>query len=364
MRKSEAKSIMRILWWGRGDNGYSRNGVIRACLRQTGHEIVDFRPRTHWFADWEALLKRVATPDLVWVPCFRQRDVLAAARWARRKGVPLVFDPLISAWDKRVLEFGKVSAASSAAHRLLEQERRQFAAADVVIADTAEHARFFREQLLVPEGKLRVVYVGADERLFTPAPLRGLDGPLEVLFYGSMLPLQGPRTIVEAARLTQGEPIRWTLLGKGPQLAECREAASGLPNVVFEEPVAYDRLCERIHRADVLLGVFGTTEKAARVMPNKVFQALASGRTVVTRESAAYPGRARASEALAFVPPGDPPALADAVRRLAADREGLRIRSSAARALFDAEFSSQVIRRQVESALTRLISLQIYNRHK
>ena len=104
--------------------------MIRACLRQTGHEIVDFRPRTHWFADWEALLKRVATPDLVWVPCFRQRDVLAAARWARRKGVPLVFDPLISAWDKRVLEFGKVSAASSAAHRLLEQERRQFAAAD------------------------------------------------------------------------------------------------------------------------------------------------------------------------------------------------------------------------------------------
>ena len=48
---------MQILWWGRGDNGYSRNGVIRACLRQMGHEIVDFRPRTHWFADWEARLK-------------------------------------------------------------------------------------------------------------------------------------------------------------------------------------------------------------------------------------------------------------------------------------------------------------------
>ena len=341
----------RILWWGRGDNGYSRNGVVRTCLRQLGHEIVDFRPRTRWFADWEASLARVATPDLVWVPCFRHRDVLAAARWARRKGVPLVFDPLISAWDKRVLEFGKVPFGSSAAHRLLGKERRQFAVADAVVADTNEYARFYRDHLLVPEEKLRVVYVGAEEQLFTPASLREQDGPLEVLFYGSMLPLQGSKTIVEAARLTQGEPILWTLLGRGPQLAECRNAAKGLANVVFEDPIPYGLLGERIHRADVLLGVFGTTEKAGRVMPNKVFQALASGRMVVTRASAAYPDAARASKALVFVPPGDPSALAAAVRELAADRRMLTARTDAARPLFDAEFSSSVICRQLERVL-------------
>lgn len=342
---------LSILWWGRGDSGYSRNGVVRACLRRLGHEIVDFRPRTHLFADWEATLARIATPDLVWVPCFRQRDVLAAARWARRKGVPLVFDPLISAWDKRVLEFGKLVADSSAARRLLELERRQFAAADVVVADTTEHARFFHEQLLVPEDKLRVVYVGAEERMFAPAALLEHDGSLNVLFYGSMLPLQGPRTIVEAARLTQGEPIQWTLLGKGPQLAECRNAAMGLTNVVFEDSIPYAQLNERIHRADVLLGVFGTTEKAGRVMPNKVFQALASGRMVVTRSSAAYPDTVRASKAIVFVPSGDPAALADAVRELAGNREMLTECTSAARPLFDAEFSSPVICRQLEKVL-------------
>lgn len=334
---------MRILWWGKDDRTYSRNGVVRACLRQLGHEIVDFQPLTHFFADWEAGLLRIATPDFVWVPCFRHRDVMAAARWARRKGVPLVFDPLISAWDKRVLEFGKLPPDSVAANKLLAKERRRFAAADIVVADTTEHVRFFHEMLLVPEEKLRVVFVGAEEQLFTAADLRVGEGPLEVLFFGSMLPLQSPQTIVEAAHLTQDKPIHWTLLGDGPLLAECQAAARGLANVSFEVPIAYDRLCERIHQADVLLGVFGTTEKAGRVIPNKVFQALASGRMVVTRECAAYPAQARECDALVFVPPSDGAALADAVRNLAADRKALLARTSAARPLFDAEFSEKVV---------------------
>jgi len=340
-----------MLWWGRFDPAYSRNDVLRGHLAALGWTVRDFHPKLCAFGDLEAALRRIPRPDVVWVPCFRQRDVAAAGRWCRRRGIPLIFDPLISAYDKQVWERFKLRDGSRSAARLLAWERGLFAQAERVIADTECHAAFFAQTLGVPQEKLRVVYVGADEALFRPAPPRAAAGPVEVLFYGSFIPLQGTRTIIEAARVYEGPPVRWCLLGDGPERAACEAAAAGLANVHFEGRTPYAELPARIHRADVLLGVFGTTRKAGRVIPNKVYQALAAGRPVVTLASEAYPESARRSDALALVPAGDPRALASAVARWAAGRETLAAAAKAARPTYDACFSSGVIRAQLAHAV-------------
>lgn len=345
-----------LLWWGRFDPAYSRNGVIRHLLQEMGWKIRDFHPHLSGWADWEAAFARLPRPAAVWVPCFRQRDVLAAARWARRHGVPLIFDPLISAYDKQVSEHRKFPADDPRAVRLLAKEREQFVRADRVVADTVCHAAYFHETLRVPEERLRVVYVGAESCFVPPAAesARPDDAPVEVLFYGGFIELHGVETIVEAARRYQGPPVRWCLLGDGPMRTACQRAAEGLAQVTFEPPVPYADLCGRIHRADILLGVFGTTPKAGRVMPNKVFQALAAGRPVITRASEAYPEPARDSEALAFIPPGDPRTLADGVARWAADRQRLAGRGHEARALYERCFASPVIVSQLSALLDGL----------
>lgn len=344
-----------MLWWGRSDPEYSRNGVIRTYLRALGWEITDFFPSVSTLGDWEAALRRIPRPDVVWVPCFRQRDLLAARRWCDRQGgVPLVFDPLISAYDKQVWERFKLRSEDNDAERLLAWERARFSRADRVIADTATHAAFFAETLSVPREKLSVVYVGADETLFRPAPVRSPGTPIDVLFYGSFIPLHGVRTIIEAARIYQGPPVRWSLLGNGPVKPECQKAAEGLANVFFEDRIPYAQLPARIHRAGILLGVFGDTQKAGRVIPNKVFQALASGRPVLTRVSDAYPALARESEAIAWVPPGDPRALAGAVAAWAADPARLALRGQAAHRLYESCFAAPVIRAQLSAALDGL----------
>jgi glycosyltransferase involved in cell wall biosynthesis len=345
-----------LLWWGKFDAAYSRNGVLRDLLRAMGWQITDFHPLLSQTADIEASLRRVPRPAAVWVPCFRQRDIAAAARWARRKGVPLVFDPLISAYDKQVFERRKFAEDSAAARTLLMRERREFSPADLVIADTTSHAAFFRDTLGVPAGKLAVVYVGAEEALFKPAAKTVAAQDVEVLFYGSYIPLHGAETIVEAARRYDGPAARWVMLGSGPALGHCKELAEGVGRLTFEPPIPYARLCGRIQQADILLGVFGTTPKAGRVMPNKVFQSLAAGRPVLTRESDAYPAEARASEGLGFVPPGDPSALAAAVARWAGNRDALARRGTAARELYEKCFSASVIRKQLDAALSRLFA--------
>jgi glycosyltransferase involved in cell wall biosynthesis len=200
--------------------------------------------------------------------------------------------------------------------------------------------------------------VGAEESLFQPqdAPGPVADDILEVLFYGSFIPLQGPRVIIEAARLYDGPPVRWTLIGRGPQHANCVTDAAGLDNVTFEDWLPYAELPARIRRANILLGVFGNTPKAARVIPNKVFQSLACGRVVITQASAAYPEAllSREDTGLLWVDAGDAHALAQQVARLAGDSARVTRLGRAAAESSREYFSQAVIGQQLSSLLQGL----------
>ncbi len=112
----------------------------------------------------------------VWVPCFRQRDMKSASRFAKKRGLPLIFDPLISAYDKQVFERRKFAENSAKAAKLLEWERGIFALADLVIADTRAHADYYHEVLGVKRDRLAVLPVGADERMFHATPPEPLEG--------------------------------------------------------------------------------------------------------------------------------------------------------------------------------------------
>ncbi|MDX1527113.1 MAG: glycosyltransferase [Gammaproteobacteria bacterium] len=327
-------------------------------MREAGFAILDFRPRISALGDLEAAWRVSAPVNLVWVPCFRQRDVAAARRWSERRGLPLIFDALISAYDKQVFEREKFSPESGRAARLLAWERRLFGRVDLLLADTQAHAEFFIKTHGVLESRVRVVPLCADEDLFKPAEKpRGSGQPLEILFFGSFIPLQGPQVIVEAANLYRGPPARWCMVGDGPLRAECRRGARPGAGIEFEDWLPYESLPPRIARADIVLGIFGDTLKAARVVPNKVCQALACARPLVTRWSPAFPSGLSAAEAtgITWVPPADPQALSEAVAALAASPQSLEARGRQAvesyRRWFSAERTAAALAAALKIAL-------------
>ncbi|MEO5342025.1 MAG: glycosyltransferase [Gammaproteobacteria bacterium SHHR-1] len=341
-----------VLWWGRFDPEYARNRILRRLLNELGWQVRDFRPPISALADWQARLTGIPRPDLLWVPCFRQRDLAAARRWAHRQGLPLIFDPLISAYDKQVFERAKFAADSQAARHLLRWEQGLFQAADLLLADTQAHGDYFVETFALAADRLRVVAVGAEEDVFLPQPLPEANKPMrEALFYGSFIELQGPEVIVEAARRCADPSIRWTLLGQGPLLARCQQLAQGLDNLRFEPPLAYAQLAQRIGQADVLLGVFSPGEKAGRVIPNKVYQALACGRPVVTREAPVYQGIAPDAPGLVRIPPSSSLLLSEAVQLLCMNGQRLQKAAQNAHALYKMHFSQGLIRAQLSHAL-------------
>ncbi|MDX9715855.1 MAG: glycosyltransferase [Thauera sp.] len=356
--------LENILVWARGatlENAYSRDRVIYRLLQKSGIRLSVFSPAISALGDLEALIRRIPKTDAVWVPSFRQRDIAAAARFARRRGAPLIFDPLISAYDKQVNERGKFPVDSPQARKLLARERTQFALGDILIADTQGHADYFHDMLGVARDKIIVLPVGADESVFTFRPLRPLEGgrPIRVLFYGSFIGLHGVPTIVDAIRRYEGPAVEFHFIGSGPMRAEAEQSLTtmrlhaSIAHICFEDWLDIHTLAGRIEESDIVLGVFGTTGKALRVVPNKVYQALAVGRPVITGDTPAFDGRFRTASpaALGFSIPGDSGALAAQIGAWAHDRGSLERRGLAAHTLFKTEFAEESLRTHLMRSL-------------
>lgn len=346
-----------VLWWGRSDINYSRNRIVRQLFIELGWKVLDFKPKMSALADIEAIFSNsLSEIDLVWVPCFRQRDLAAAKRWSKRRKIPLVFDPLISAYDKQVYERNKFSKTSKKGKRLLKWEQSLFQKADYLIADTEQHALFFNQVLGADIDKLSVIPVGAEEELFSPHKKKSPGGAFQVLFYGSYIGLQGPEVIAKAIKLYQGPAVDWNFVGSGPLRAEVELSLSDMDNVHFTDWVPYEALPDKISQADLCLGVFGATEKTRRVIANKVYQALACGRPVLSCESEAYPAELRESlhSGMFFVPANDPHALAVKLAELASNPLSLVEKGQEASKSYQKYFSNKIVKEKLEFVLRQI----------
>lgn len=346
----------KVLVWGRTDRDYSRNRIVLNLFADLGWDVDFFHPFASQLGMPLYFLQQPSRPDVIWVACFRHRDIHSAAYWAKKWQVPLVLDPLISAYEKEVYEREKWLPESRKAEQRRRWEENLFATGDVVVADTAEHGGFFHSKLGVASEKLEVLVVGAEEGLFTPQPLPPLEPPFELLFYGSFLELHGVDVIIEAARKVKHPATRWVLLGDGDFREKAQTLAADCPNVVFEPWIPYEALPDRIARAHVLLGVFGATVLTGLVIPNKMFQAMAVGRPVITSLAESYKGTLAGSDTIGWVPSGDAAALAKVVTNWLDNPSLLKKRGEKTRELFDTYFSKQTQRDALENILKKALA--------
>jgi glycosyltransferase involved in cell wall biosynthesis len=337
-----------VLYFGTYERGYPRNAQVISCLRRAGVEVRErhepvWDGREHkWRASAGVALRLAAAEarlrrppeepfDVVLVGYPGHLDLPAAqhAAWGR----PVVFNPLVSLADTLVGDRGRFRPGSLPARALAALDRRAFRSADLVVADTEAHAALFRE---LGARRVEVCFVGAEERLFRPGWKRA--EPFTCLFVGKLIPLHGLETVLAAARLAP--ELRFRIVGSG-QLEEL--LAGTPPNVERVAWVDYERLPDELHRAGCALGIFGTTAKAARVIPNKAFQALACGTPLVTADTPAARELLVDGESALLVPAGDPEALAAAVRRLDGDPALAQRLSEGGLAAYRAQASEDVL---------------------
>jgi glycosyltransferase involved in cell wall biosynthesis len=318
---------LRVLYFGTYERTYPRNAQVISALRRAGVDVEErhvpvWEGREHKWAAGPLTAVRLARAqarllrrppddlDAVIVGYPGHLDLAAARRAAR--GKPVVFNPLVSLEDTLVDDRGRFRRRSLPARALAAIDRRALRAADLVVADTEANADDLARRAHIPHKKVAVCFVGAEERVFQPGWQR--REPFFVLFVGKLIPLHGLETVLEAAR--RAPEIRFRIVGSGQQEAELARRPA---NVDWTRWVDYERLPGELHAAGCALGIFGMSAKAGRVIPNKVFQALACGAPVVTADTRAARELLADGVSALLIPPGDPEALAAAIRRLADD---------------------------------------------
>ena len=343
---------MRVLYFGTYDRSYPRNAQVISALRGVGVEVVEqhravWERRHNWsvglrqmlrVAEAERSLRHSAADgkaaDVLIVGYPGHFDLPAAKRVAR--GRPVVFNPLVSLYDTLVGDRGRFRRGSPGAGVVHLVDRRAFRRADVVVADTEAHARFFREEFGLTDDRVEVCFVGAEDRLFRPGWQP--EAPFHALFVGKLIPLHGLETILAAAALAPEIPFRVVGSGQLEPLLHDRPA-----NVEWVPWVEYEDLPHEIQAAGCALGVFGTGEKAARVIPNKAFQALACGTPLITADTPAARELLTNGKDALLIAAGNAGELAAAVRRLAVDSVFADTVGVAGRETYDARASEAAL---------------------
>lgn len=341
---------LRVVLWGTYDTGKPRIRILRDGLIAAGvaleqchvnvwqgiedkSQIRGIGQRVGLLLRWLAAYPRLAwslvrarRPDCVLISYPGILDVLVAFPIARLRGIPIVWDVFLSLYDT-VCEDRRLLRPAGIPGRLLRfVERLALRCADLPFMDTQAHARRLETLFGLPRDSCGAVWVGAETAVFAPPtrPRPQRNAATRVLFYGQFIPLHGIPTIIEAARLLRDHPIEWQIVGTGQEAARIRRMLDEdpLPRLQWVNWVEYRKLADWIAEADVCLGIFGTTDKAASVIPNKVFQIVSAGRPLVTRDGPAIRELLSPSPGcVALVDPGNPRALADAVLALGARSE-------------------------------------------
>lgn len=197
---------------------------------------------------------------------------------------------------------------------------------------------FCRSQVMIaaaPESwdKLRIVHCGVDLRLFPPRRHEGRGRRL--LFVGRLAPEKGCLVLIEA--VAQLADVTLDIVGDGPSRAALRERAAALgiaDRVVFHGYMDETGVRRRLAEADVFV-----MASFAEGVPVVLMEALAAGVPAVATRIAGIPELIEDGVTGFLVPPAEPNALAEVVRRLLEDPELRNRIATAGREKVEREFN-------------------------
>ncbi len=291
---------MKVLYFGSYSLNNQRNAILIKGLRENGVEVIEckdgskslllkyvklFFKHLRFLGKYDVMIVGFSGQEMM--PLARLLTYPPFSGLTRR---PIVFDVFTSHYMGYILDRKYFSPKSLRAKYYHFLDYLSCHLADIVILDTQAHIDYFVKEFVLPKEKFRKIWLGANSEAF---PYSGAnlnhDSIFNVVFWGNFIPLQGVEYVIKAAKFLANEDINLYLIGGGQTKVNNEDLAKELElkNVEFTGKLSDQDRNQKIAEADVCLGAFGESIKAGITIQNKIFEALCSGRAVLTARTKA-----------------------------------------------------------------------------
>jgi len=346
---------MTICYFGDFDKEYIRNVVIINGLRKNGVRVLLCNVKNKSFIKFFNLFKlhrklKNKYNILIVGSSNTSRPLVLLAKIISRKF--LIWDAHYSLYDSFVFDRKLVKLNSLKAKYYWLLDWLSCKLADKILLDTNEHIKYFVKTFKIKENKLIKVLVGANTDIFYPAS--DFDSEKEemqkeyfsICFYGKFIPLQGVQYIVRTAKILEKYPdIKFQIIGRGQTYNDVINLIHSLKvkNINLVDWVPQKKLPKYIARADICLGIFGNTPKTQRVIPNKVYEAIAMKKPVISADTPAARELFTDRKNILFCRTADPKNLAEKILELKNDKKLRNIVTRGGNKIFEKYATPKII---------------------
>ena len=285
---------MRVCFFGIYNSNYSRNRVLMRGFKMNGYDIVECKvdpkknSKIKKFWNLYKEYKKIKGKFDYVIVAYPGHSVVWLARLLFGKDI--IFDAFLSIYNSNVLDRKLYSLFSIRGVKDYFLDWYSIRLSKIVLLDTNEHIKYFSKTFHINKDKFVRVFVGSDNSIMYPEKRRFSNNNFIVEFHGSYIPLQGIDVIVKAAKILEiDKSIIFNLIGGGQEYGRIKKMINdlGVKNINLINTCPQDIIRNYINDADVCLGIFGEGIKTGIVIPNKVFEAIACKKTVISAKTSA-----------------------------------------------------------------------------
>ncbi|PIS04807.1 MAG: hypothetical protein COT81_04645 [Candidatus Buchananbacteria bacterium CG10_big_fil_rev_8_21_14_0_10_42_9] len=347
---------MTVCYFGIFDPDYPRNRILLDGLKQNGVEIIMCNSRAKGFKKYSELINRhkeIKDQYDVMVVGYMGHLIMPLAKVLSRK--PIIFDAFLSLYNTMVYDRQVCSPKSPKAWYYYVLDWLACRLADHVVIDTQAHIDYFVKTFKAKPKRFSRIWIGAHDKFYYSG--KKSSGRFKVLWWGWMTPLHGIETMLGAAKKLQDKGVQFVFVGGGKKMKDGKklQQVQNISNVEWHEPAQGDELLKYIHDADVCLGLFGKSSKVQLVIPNKIYEAFACQKSVVTARSLAADEILKDGVHCLFCEVDDGTDLADKIMMLKNDKQLLEKIAQNGKELYEQEFNPNALGNQFKHIIENYV---------